>query len=64
VNDIKAAFLSKVDCNLIIVDWKEGAAELYNIAVANTRLVGSQVNHTSVAFPRASKPFIPKVSGD
>ncbi|XP_040064746.1 phospholipase A1 1-like [Ixodes scapularis] len=41
---MKDAFLNKIDCNFIVVLWTEGAKKpLYNIAAANTALVGRQI---------------------
>uniref|UniRef100_V5GL45 Putative pancreatic lipase-like enzyme n=2 Tax=Ixodes ricinus TaxID=34613 RepID=V5GL45_IXORI len=42
--EMKDAFLEKMDCNFVIVLWTEGAKKpLYNIAAANTALVGRQI---------------------
>ncbi|CAN8020162.1 unnamed protein product, partial [Ixodes persulcatus] len=42
--EMKDAFLEKVYCNFIVVLWTEGAKKpLYNIAAANTALVGRQI---------------------
>uniref|UniRef100_A0A0K8RCW6 Putative phospholipase n=1 Tax=Ixodes ricinus TaxID=34613 RepID=A0A0K8RCW6_IXORI len=42
--EMKNAFLKKIDCNFVIVLWTEGAKKpLYNIAAANTALVGRQI---------------------
>uniref|UniRef100_A0A147BX95 Putative phospholipase n=1 Tax=Ixodes ricinus TaxID=34613 RepID=A0A147BX95_IXORI len=42
--DIKNAFLGKINCNFVVVLWAEGAKKpLYNIAAANTALVGRQI---------------------
>ncbi|XP_040076313.1 phospholipase A1-like [Ixodes scapularis] len=41
---MKDAFLNKIDCNFVVVLWTEGAKKpLYNIAAANTALVGRQI---------------------
>uniref|UniRef100_A0A147BRZ5 Putative phospholipase n=1 Tax=Ixodes ricinus TaxID=34613 RepID=A0A147BRZ5_IXORI len=42
--EMKDAFLEKIDCNFVIVLWTRGARKpLYNIAAANTALVGRQI---------------------
>ncbi|XP_040062001.1 pancreatic lipase-related protein 2-like [Ixodes scapularis] len=42
--EMKDAFLEKIDCNFVVVLWTEGAKKpLYNIAAANTALVGRQI---------------------
>uniref|UniRef100_A0A147BTF4 Putative pancreatic lipase-like enzyme n=1 Tax=Ixodes ricinus TaxID=34613 RepID=A0A147BTF4_IXORI len=42
--EMKDAFLKKIDCNFFIVLWTGGAKKpLYNIAAANTALVGRQI---------------------
>ncbi|XP_042148827.1 inactive pancreatic lipase-related protein 1-like [Ixodes scapularis] len=42
--EMKNAFLKKKDCNFVVVLWTEGAKKpLYNIAAANTALVGRQI---------------------
>jgi len=40
---MRSALITKEDVNVIVAGWKEGAEEFYTIAVANTRLVGAQV---------------------
>ncbi|XP_042148571.1 pancreatic triacylglycerol lipase-like [Ixodes scapularis] len=42
--DIKSAVFGKINCNIVIVLWTKGAKKpLYNIAAANTALVGRQI---------------------
>ena len=40
---IKDALLDREDCNVILVDWAEGAKILYRKAAGNTQLVGAQI---------------------
>ena len=40
---IKDALLDREDCNVILVDWHEGARIPYRRAAGNTQLVGAQV---------------------
>nr|KAG5709787.1 hypothetical protein BaRGS_032611 [Batillaria attramentaria] len=41
--DMKDALLAQGDYNVILVEWKDGAAQLYGQATANTRIVGAQI---------------------
>ncbi|KAK7501457.1 hypothetical protein BaRGS_00007261 [Batillaria attramentaria] len=41
--DMKDALLAQGDYNVILVEWKDGAATLYGQATANTRIVGAQI---------------------
>ncbi|XP_064479545.1 pancreatic triacylglycerol lipase-like [Ornithodoros turicata] len=40
---MKDAYLAKDDCNVVLVDWKDGTLQSYVHAVANTRLVGAEI---------------------
>nr|KAG5709788.1 hypothetical protein BaRGS_032612 [Batillaria attramentaria] len=40
---MKDALLAQGDYNVILVEWKDGAATLYGQATANTRIVGAQI---------------------
>lgn len=40
------AFLKLEDMNVIVVDWKKGAAFPYTRAVGNSRLVGKLIRFT------------------
>ena len=40
---IKDALLDREDCNVILVDWSQGARFPYRQAAGNTRLVGAQI---------------------
>ncbi|XP_071444353.1 pancreatic lipase-related protein 2-like [Hetaerina americana] len=42
---IMKALLTRMDCNVITVDWSNGAGIPYNQAVANTRVVGLEIAH-------------------
>lgn len=39
---MKTALLSREDCNVILVDWSQGAKFPYGQAIGNARLVGAQ----------------------
>ena len=42
--DMKDALMDREDCNVILVDWSEGAKTIqYGQAAGNTQLVGAQV---------------------
>ncbi|XP_017768991.1 PREDICTED: pancreatic lipase-related protein 2-like [Nicrophorus vespilloides] len=41
--DMTRAYLLRYDCNVIQVDWKEEAAQLYSVSVQNTKIIGDSV---------------------
>ncbi|KAK3592298.1 hypothetical protein CHS0354_030440 [Potamilus streckersoni] len=43
IKDMTDEFLKKEDCNVIAVDWGDGAWLPYTRAVANTRIVGAEI---------------------
>ncbi|KAL3869916.1 hypothetical protein ACJMK2_042538 [Sinanodonta woodiana] len=43
IKDMADEFLKKEDCNVIAVDWGDGAWLPYTQAVANTRIVGNEI---------------------
>lgn len=43
VLNISSLFLKKEDCNVITVNWKNGARKIYPASAANTRVVGAAV---------------------
>ncbi|XP_054764763.2 pancreatic triacylglycerol lipase-like [Lytechinus pictus] len=42
--DMQEAFLNYGEFNVIRVDWRQGAVDLYGKAVANTRIVGAEIS--------------------
>ena len=42
--DFLYLFTFKGDYNVIRVDWRKGALDLYGIATANTRIVGAEIS--------------------
>ena len=40
---MKTALLNREDCNIILVDWSQGAKHPYGQASGNTRVVGAQI---------------------
>ena len=40
---MRDALLDQENCNVILVDWSQGAKDPYTQAVGNTRLVGAQI---------------------
>ncbi|XP_057307164.1 pancreatic lipase-related protein 2-like [Hydractinia symbiolongicarpus] len=51
------AFLKLEDMNIIVVDWKKGAAFPYTRAVGNSRLVGRQISYLLEKLLRKRNPL-------
>ncbi|XP_071505644.1 pancreatic triacylglycerol lipase-like [Diadema antillarum] len=44
MEEMATAFLTVGDYNVIRVDWRDGALDLYGISTANTRIVGAEIS--------------------
>ena len=61
---MKTALLNREDCNVILVDWSQGAKHPYGQASGNTRVVGAQIgelirflNDSTSGSPGLAKRF-------